>query len=777
MKYENFDEVLSLAPYSLSKSEKRELFNSRIAYLTRHHCDCCDKYSKMLAAVGYDAHQSCQDYLNIPYIPVRMFKERKLLSVPEEEVIKTMTSSGTTGQAVSKIYLDKRTATNQQKAMVHIVESFTGSSRMPMIILDCPSVVKDRKMFSARGAGILGFSILGSKRMYAFDDNMNLKLEEVREFVNQYRDRKILLFGFTFIIWQHFYKELVRIKEETGETLDLSKAILIHGGGWKKLTAESVSAVEFKERMNAICGLNSVHDYYGMVEQTGCIYMECEYGHLHASNFSDVVVRNPITFKECKHGERGVIQVISTIPESYPGHSLLTEDEGVIIGEDDCPCMRKGKYFEVLGRVKNSEIRGCSDTYALDFEKVNEHYSSTVGVMEKVKFILGDMKHFETVDKIPVLPAFDSRVIEFLNTISRELLKDRRARQYSDIVSLAFWLRKASINGLKRKYLLDDVNITMGRGIAFHIAPSNVPVNFAYSLFTGLLCGNVNIVRMPTKEFRQVDIICSALRSVMAEFPQMREYVYLLRYERNRTINDYISKMCNLRVIWGGDATITELRKSALMPRTTEIVFSDRYSIALVDSDYYMSIDNKDGIAREFYNDTYAFDQNACTSPHVIVWMGNSIETAKETFYSALHRIVCEKYNMMSNNSIDKIVKEYLVASSDEKLGSIRVVRMEDNLITRIEVDSLSAELMKYRGNCGFFYDYSCNDIMDLYELCDDAKCQTVEVLGDKNALRPLIRSGIKGIDRVVSVGHTMDFDFVWDGFNLFERFTRTITC
>ena len=100
-----------------------------------------------------------------------------------------------------------------------------------------------------------------------------------------------------------------------------------------------------------------------MVEQTGCIYMECECGHLHASNFSDVIPRRMKDFSSCAIGEKGVLQVVSLLPESYPGHSILTEDEGVLLGEDDCPCGRKGKYFEVTGRIRNAEVRGCSDTY------------------------------------------------------------------------------------------------------------------------------------------------------------------------------------------------------------------------------------------------------------------------------------------------------------------------------------------------------------------------------------------------------------------------------
>ena len=173
-----------------------------------------------------------------------------------------------------------------------------------------------------------------------------------------------MLFGFTFIIWQHFYLEL--LKKDI--TIDLSHAILIHGGGWKKLTSQSVTSNKFKESLsNNVCGITKIYDYYGMVEQTGCIYMECEQGYLHASIFSDIITRKHTDFSFCEVGEKGIIQVLSVLPKSYPGHSLLTEDEGIILGEDNCPCGRLGKYFKITGRVKNAEIRGCSDTYEYRF--------------------------------------------------------------------------------------------------------------------------------------------------------------------------------------------------------------------------------------------------------------------------------------------------------------------------------------------------------------------------------------------------------------------------
>lgn len=359
------DELLKMPPYSLDRAEKEGSLTERLLDLTEHHKKNCPEYARILKSISYD-RKKVLSHRDIPFIPVRLFKELSLKSVPQDDIVKTMTSSGTSGQAVSKIYLDRTTASDQQKVMVKIVSDFTGSGRMPMVILDCPSVVKDRAMFSARGAGILGFSIFGSKKIYAFDDDMHLDADALRVFLDRYQGQKKLLFGFTFMVWQHFYKELSRLKKR-GITFDLSGAVLIHGGGWKKLIGEAVSPEEFQERLRNVCGLCSVHDYYGMVEQTGCIYMQCGYGHLHASIFSDVIVRRPIDFSECGIGEKGIIQVVSTIPESYPGHSLMTEDEGILLGEDDCPCGRKGRYFKVTGRLKDAEIRGCSDTYAAKF--------------------------------------------------------------------------------------------------------------------------------------------------------------------------------------------------------------------------------------------------------------------------------------------------------------------------------------------------------------------------------------------------------------------------
>ena len=358
----DLQQLYDIPPFSLAKKDKQALFTDELKKLTLHHMEHCTQYKNMMKGIGF-SEQQVKSAADIPFLPVSLFKDLDLKSIADEEVFKTLTSSGTTGQRVSKIFLDKNAASLQQKTLVKIVSSFTNASRLPMLIIDSPSVIKDRTMFSARGAGILGFSIFGADRTFALNDEMEIDFAGIEKFLEKHTGKPILLFGFTFMIWQHFYKELVK----ADKFIDLSQGILIHGGGWKKLISVAVSAEDFQQKLESVCGLKSVHDYYGMVEQTGCIYMQCEQGHLHASNFSDIFIRNPFDFSLCKSGETGIIQVVSLLPHSYPGHSLLTEDEGILLGEDDCPCGRKGKYFKVLGRIKNAEIRGCSDTYASQF--------------------------------------------------------------------------------------------------------------------------------------------------------------------------------------------------------------------------------------------------------------------------------------------------------------------------------------------------------------------------------------------------------------------------
>ncbi|MGL4776849.1 MAG: acyl-protein synthetase, partial [Aeromonas veronii] len=193
----------------------------------------------------------------------------------------------------------------------------------------------------------------------ALDEQMRPNWPVIEACCDKYAGQPVLLFGFTFMVWQCLLEPL----RERGLQLPLTQGTLFHSGGWTKLQHLAVDNPAFKARCREQLGLSRVYNFYGMVEQVGSVFVECEQGHLHAPLFADLLVRDPLTHRPLGIGKPGLLQVISAIPQSYPGHSLLTEDLGVLLGEDDCPCGRRGRYFHVSGRQQGAEVRGCSDTF------------------------------------------------------------------------------------------------------------------------------------------------------------------------------------------------------------------------------------------------------------------------------------------------------------------------------------------------------------------------------------------------------------------------------
>lgn len=399
--------------------------------------------------------------------------------------------------------------------------------------------------------------------------------------------------------------------------------------------------------------------------------------------------------------------------------------------------------------------------------------SSKLETLSQIVYLTGSAETAARLQEAPALVPFDDRVLAFLDDVSKLLLRNRAVKAFSDVVTFAFWIRKASLLQLRRKYFDNKTEIQMGKGVAFHIAPSNVPCNFAYSAVAGLLCGNANIVRVPSKDFEQVRLITEAVNEALKDHPDMTSYVLLVRYQRDKKINDLLSSLADVRVIWGGDNTIAELRQSPLPPRSSEITFADRYSLAVIDADEYLAQEDKGRIAEGFYNDTFFSDQNACTSPRIIIWTGEKIQEAKKEFWTREHELVRAKYNFQAIQSVNKLNSSCLAAAATP---GTQIVKQPDNLIVRVQVPKISNDLMNYKDNSGFFFEYDCKEnILEIANLCRDKQCQTVAYIGDGKKLLPLVNAGIKGIDRIVPMGKTMDFDLIWDGYDLPALLTRKI--
>lgn len=388
----------------------------------------------------------------------------------------------------------------------------------------------------------------------------------------------------------------------------------------------------------------------------------------------------------------------------------------------------------------------------------------------QIKYIIGDTEIIRNMEYISAFQPFDDHVLDYLDTVSKILLRNSNSKQYPDVISFSFWCRKASIKSLQKPYA--DIMNRIGRGVAFHIAPSNVPVNFAYSLVVGILSGNVNIVRLPSKDFEQVSLICDALQKALDD--NIKKYVCLVQYGHNQEITDYLSSICDTRIIWGGDQTIAIIRKSPLKPRAIDISFADRYSISIIDADEYLKEINKKNIAQGFYNDTYLTDQNACTSPRLVVWMGNNIKSAQEIFWDELHSLVKDKYLLQPIQSVSKYSNLCKQAATNK---GVHINRGRDNYILRVKVDEIIDNLMEYKGNSGYFMEFEAGSLNELLPLCS-SQCQTLSYYGiDPNKILDFVMTyRPRGIDRIVPIGKTMDFSLVWDGYDLIRSLSREVT-
>ncbi len=374
---------------------------------------------------------------------------------------------------------------------------------------------------------------------------------------------------------------------------------------------------------------------------------------------------------------------------------------------------------------------------------------------------------------VPALPTWSARAVAFLSAFSRNLMGDSRTRAFPDIGSYAFWIRAASLNSIKEHYY-PDVTDKVGRGVALHFAPSNVPINFAVSFTSSLLAGNINIVRLSGKPFEQVDIVIDCMKKTFREgFQDMEQYLIMLRYEHDDAVTQFLSSLCDVRIIWGGNRTIETVRAAKLPPRAIEMAFADRHSIALMNSESVIQADTKK-LAAGFYTDTYYMDQNACSSPRIVIWFGNHVDEAKELFWREVERLVEANYDFKEIQAIDKLDQLCLLGASGKDAHLVSC----NNMVVRIEVSRLSTDLMDYKHGGGYFFEYTAGALSELIPILGKP-CQTLSYYGlDGHALqRFVLDSGIRGCDRIVPVGKTMDLTFKWDGFDMIDTMSRYVYC
>ena len=369
---------------------------------------------------------------------------------------------------------------------------------------------------------------------------------------------------------------------------------------------------------------------------------------------------------------------------------------------------------------------------------------------------------------------FSNEVCNFLGDLSVKLNNSQLSKKYPDIKTLAFWCRKKNILNLQKKLQTNESRL--GLGLIFHITPSNIPTNFAYSLIFGLLTGNSNIVKVPSKKFEQIEIICSVMQELIKKkYKAIKKKITIVRYNNNDEYTKKISLICNARLIWGGDNTISSIRKISLNQKALDLSFADRYSLSVINlkelkKNSKFEIKN---LAEKFYNDTFVVDQNACSSPHLILWLGQQNIKIQTKFWTTLSNLVDKKYLLPETGSIEKYNQ---LCANILKLNNLKKYKIYNNSIYTVSLKKLDKNIHNLRGKWGYFYEYNIKNLNDIKNYINN-RYQTLTYFGlNKIVLRNFaIKNRLDGIDRIVPIGQALDINFFWDGYDLNKILTRII--
>lgn len=408
---------------------------------------------------------------------------------------------------------------------------------------------------------------------------------------------------------------------------------------------------------------------------------------------------------------------------------------------------------------------------------VTEHAKSNMFQNEfqshNVKYLLG----FGEILNQP-LPPYSQEAIDFLNAISMALLRDLEAKQYPDIISYAFWCRKANLIRLSEASQTGEGRI--GRGLVFHVAPSNIPINFAFSYSFGLLAGNANIVRLPSKNFPQSGILARIFRNVLSNYPDIDKRTAWIQYPADPEITAYFSQKADARMLWGGDQTIMEIRQGKSNPKSIDLCFADRYSIGILDGKAILEASEQEleTLAEKFYNDTWLMDQNACSSPQLLLWFQASTE-AKTKFWNAVVSYAEKKYNLQPASAVDK----YLQVCNDAiRYDCIDNMEHVGNILYRIHLKYIPKESTSLRGKCGYFYEYdimggNIREGLNSISSYVTEKYQTLTYFGINPQLLQdwVLKNNLRGIDRIVPFGKAMDINVIWDGYDIIKMLSRIV--
>lgn len=382
----------------------------------------------------------------------------------------------------------------------------------------------------------------------------------------------------------------------------------------------------------------------------------------------------------------------------------------------------------------------------------------------------------DTPDTLP-WSCFDPRAVDFLAELSAEILRSPDTRRQEATAAFGFWCRRNHIEALAQRHAVPLPRL--GRGLVFHVAPSNVPALFAYTMAIGLLAGNANIVRLSSRCIETEAVLLNLLRRVLERHPVVQARTALITCDRDDAAVAACCARCDARVVWGGDAAVAALRAMPVPPHAVELMFPDRWSLAVLSQSALSALDTQERevLAHRFYNDTYQMDQNACSSPQLVLWLedGGSRD-CRRLWWETVAAEAEAHYPLGPFQAARKLERLCLCAMKMAEPPITAIERYRGNYLYVAELERLPKELKQLRGGFGLFFQSTIASLEELLPLLSpEMQTLTCGGLDPRQTACFLAKHRAKGIDRVVPLGQALEIDTIWDGKDMIATLSRMI--
>jgi len=802
------EQLIAGPQFAMTYTEKQQRLLPLLQERARH----CAGQNPLLAMhnvqLGFE-NRPVERYEDLPCLPVAMFKEFDLATVPPEQVMRTLLSSATTSGTPSRIPLDKGTSKRQTQGLAAILKDVLGIRRRPFLVLDCAEINRPGHQLTARGAAVRGLMPFASELVYALvqtEAGLEPDIEVMKRFFAAHAGQDVLLFGFTFMVWSDLVLKLRR----RGIRFNHPELTLLHSGGWKKLTEQRVDKHVFAAGIGDTfgCAPDRVRDFYGMIEQVGVVFVDCEAGHKHTPAFAEVAIRDFDSLGQVDVGGSGLIQVMSLLPESYPGYALITEDVGELLGYDDCPCGRQGLYFRFRSRVEQTEVRGCGDTVATSRTRAaapptkstpadenTDRISWLAGLRptgdQPAQALAGLREQLLAAPGLEALPT--AAIVGLLDDAAQRMFRPD-CRGIEGLAFLTAWLRRNNLERVlttnfgDKQDALDRPVADAGsalraapRGLVGHWVAGNVPTLALFSWALATLGKNPSILRIAANSVGAVRLLFDAVAQARYSW-QGRDYTgtELLAHtsvlhfpSESAALNTGLSLACDARVIWGGSEAVRAVRALETLEHCEDLVFGPKFSLALADRACLANSDRRHELVRTLAREVAAFEQAACSSPQILFLEGSIAEHGR--WLEELHAALADQQRrtprtLVAETAAARIVRlraSYGLMSNRRVLAS----KGTEHSILAADgaelVEAVQARTLFVRGV------ERLDDCLPLLS----PKIQTLGLAIDdpQLATRFAEQAAHRGVARCVPIGSMNYFETPWDGMLPVSRLVRWV--